>query len=87
MLFRSNPDYNKYSKYFIDSYGTTYSTEDRAEIFGTVMDNALSGITEDSTFSSGTILNDKMKYYCECIRDGFNTEDWPETLPWEVMFK
>ena len=85
--YENNPDYNKYSKYFIDSYGTTYSTEDRAEIFGTIMDNVLSGITEDSTFSSGTILNDKMKYYCECIRDGFNTEDWPETLPWEVMFK
>ena len=85
--YENNPDYGKYSKYFIDPYGTTYATEDRAELFGTVMDNALSGITDDSQFAPDTVLYDKMKYYCDCIRDGFNTEGWADTLPWELMFK
>lgn len=85
--YENNPDYGKYSKYFIDSYGTTYATEDRAELFGTVMDNALSGITDDSQFAPDTVLYDKMKYYCDCIRDGFDTDGWADTLPWELMFK
>ena len=85
--YENNPDYGKYSQYFIDPYGTTYATEDRAELFGTVMNNALSGITDDSQFAPDTVLYDKMKYYCDCIRDGFSTEGWADTLPWELMFK
>lgn len=85
--YENNPSYTQNSKYFIDAYGTTYSTEDRAELFGTVMDDSISGITENSLFAPGTVLYDKMVYYCECIRDGFNSEDWPEELPWEEFYK
>ena len=82
--YEDNPDYDKYSKFFIDSYGTTFSTEDRAEIFGTVMDDVLSSGQLGEEFTPGTPYYNKMEYYSRCIRDGFNTYNWPKKLPWEL---
>lgn len=71
-------------KYFIDSYGTTFATEDRAEIFGTMMDNYINGIDDDSRYSSSCAIGQKMMYYAKCIRECFDTTSWPEELPWEI---
>ncbi len=75
---------NWQTKYFIDSYGTTYATEDRAEIFGTAVDNYLNGVTDDTRFSSDKPIHDKLDYYCKCIRDGFDTTGWADVMPWEA---
>ena len=79
--------YRKNQDYFIDSYGITYSTEDRAEIFGTVMDDYLNGFTDDSNFETDTPLYYKLSYYRKCIRDGFDTTGWSDKLPWESIFE
>ena len=76
---------NWQTRYFIDSYGTTYATEDRAEIFGTAIDNYLNGITDDSRFAADTPIHDKLDYYCRCIRDGFDTTGWDNVVPWEEV--
>lgn len=73
------------TKYFIDSYGMTYATEDRAEIFGTAIDNYTNGINDDSRFYAGSPIHDKLDYYCKCIRDGFDTSEWSDELPWETV--
>ncbi len=39
--YQYNTDYDTWSEYFVSYYSTTYPTEDRAEIFGYVMSDAL----------------------------------------------
>ncbi len=68
--------------YFTDAYSLTFPTEDRATLFGTVMDEDLREWL--GTHRSKNIDN-KLDYYCRCIRDCFNTEGWPETTEWEKM--
>lgn len=63
---------------FIDSYSTINPTEDRAR----VMEYAMLHYG-DSFFESGTVLSEKLDYYCRCIRDAFDTTGWPDTLLWE----
>ena len=64
--------------YFVDDYAMTNATEDRARIFEIAVEN------------SGMLFLDapgriaKLQYYCDCIRDCFNTSGWPETTPWEA---
>lgn len=82
--YEDNPDYYKYSNYFIDAYGTTFSTEDRAEIFGRIMDDVLNSGQPGEEFSQGTPYYNKIDYYARCIRDGFQTYNWPKKLPWEL---
>lgn len=77
----------KLSKYFIDSYGTTYATEDRAEIFGSAMDTYINGSTDYSRFEASSPIAQKLSYYNSCIRDGFNTTGWNEVLPWEQVLQ
>ena len=79
--------YRRNQDYFIDSYGITYPTEDRAEIFGTAMDDYLNGFTDDPNFETDTPLYYKLSYYRKCIRDGFDTTEWPDKLPWESIFE
>lgn len=79
--------YRRNQDYFIDSYGITYPTEDRAEIFGTAMDDYLNGFTDDPNFETDTPLYYKLSYYRKCIRDGFDTTGWPDKLPWESIFE
>lgn len=82
-----NPSYKEYPNYFINAYGTTYATEDRAQLFGSVMEDYLNNANIDSIFNSGTNYNKKMNYYIECIRDGFDTSKWSKELPWECIDK
>lgn len=72
--------------YFIDSYGITFATEDRAEIFGTAMSQVLTGSQDDTYFTEGSVFSQKLAYYSTCIRACFDTTNWPEELPWESIF-
>ncbi len=73
-----NPDdpSSHISGYFIDSYGMTFATEDRSEIFGTAIDNYINGIYDDARFTDDSPIRNKLDYYSRCIRDGFDTKDW-----------
>lgn len=78
-------NYNNNQDYFINSYGTTYATEDRAEIFGSAMEDYLNTFSTDGLFIETSPLYSKLKFYCECIRDGFDTTGWDDVLPWETL--
>ena len=67
--------------YFVSDYSMTFPTEDRAELMAEVM----SGISWP--FEPGTGCRAKLQFYSDCIRDCFNTEDWPETTRWEQVLK
>ena len=67
----------QYAGYFVDAYACTNSTEDRARI----MECAMLG--EESVFAGKSGLKKKLEYYCLGIRGSFDTEGWPEILPWE----
>ena len=64
--------------YFVDDYAMINATEDRARIFEIAVEN------------SGMLFLDapgriaKLQYYCDCIRDCFDTTLWPETVAWEA---
>ena len=64
--------------YFIDTYSMISPTEDRARI----LEYAMAGYT--TYFSDYEPTKIKLAYYCECIRDAFDTEGWPETTVWEA---
>jgi hypothetical protein len=76
-------DFTSYESYFVDSYGITFATEDRAELFGTAMSDYQNDFAEDSCFAQGTPTAEKYKFYCACIRDGFDTSGWASIVPWE----
>ncbi len=77
--------YDQYPEYFIDSYGLTYATEDRAELFGTAMSDYLNSFGEDRYFFADTPTAEKYEFYCDCIRDGFDTTGWEDVTPWEAV--
>lgn len=83
--YEDNRAYTSNRTYFIDSYGTTYATEDRSEIFGTAVGDYLDGFTDDSVFSGDSPISYKLQYYSSAIRDGFDTTGWPDQLPWETI--
>ncbi len=85
--YENNENYYDHSNYFIDSYGTTFATEDRAELFGTAMDDYLNDINDDSYFEKDSPRYFKMQYYCNCIRESFKSVNKNDTMPWEVMFE
>lgn len=76
--FIADWDQKKSNDYFIDSYSMTYPTEDRARIFEYVME-------DDSwfEFSDYPHILEKLKYWAETIRNGFDTTGWPEQTYWE----
>lgn len=82
-----NEFYMVYSEYFLDAYGMTYPTEDRAELFGAAMDYYMKSDKSDYYYVWTTPMTDKLRYYCDAIRDGFNTTGWPEVLPWEYILE
>ncbi len=65
--------HESFTPYFASDYGKSFSTEDRATLFEAAM--------------TGEILaapaRKKLDYYCQCIRDCFDTSDWPESTLWE----
>lgn len=67
----------QYADYFVDAYACTNGTEDRAR----TMEYAMGGYV--GMFEEKSGLTDKLEYYCQGIRDGFDTTGWPEELPWE----
>lgn len=67
----------RYADYFVDAYACSNATEDRAR----TMEYAMAG--EVSTFASKGGLTNKLEYYCQGIRDSFDTTGWPEETPWE----
>jgi hypothetical protein len=48
--YEENDLYYQYPEYFADSYGTTFATEDRAELFGLAMSDYLEYLDEDEFF-------------------------------------
>ena len=67
---------------FVDSYSTISPTEDRARVMEYAMMDY--GVW---TFEDADILVAKLAYYSRCIRDAFDTEGWPEMLPWEQYLR
>ncbi len=80
--YSKSKGYSKNPKYFIDSYGTTFATEDRAEIFGSAMAYHLNG-SNKQYFAQNSPIRAKMEYYCQCIRQGFPSSNWDKVMPWE----
>lgn len=66
--------------YFVSTYSMTYPTEDRA----TMMEDAVSFY---SSVGDSPALYRKLDYYARCIRDCFDTEGWPDVLPWEAVLE
>jgi hypothetical protein len=64
--------------YFIDDYSLTYPGEDRARLFEYVMCSDYYWIDLDTT----PHLREKLDYYTQCIREGFDTTGWTE-VAWE----
>ena len=69
------------SGYFATNYACVSATEDRA----VTMEKACTG--EKVLFDANPHLMEKLRYYCACIRDSFDTEGWPETTPWEQFLE
>lgn len=68
---------------FVDTYSTISPTEDRAR----VMEYAMSDYGEWTFTEDADILMAKLAYYSRCIRDAFDTEGWPDMLPWEQYLR
>ena len=64
------------SGYFIRDYAMTYPTEDRATLMAAAM-------TQDDRFEGSPQMQEKMRFYAQCIREAFQTTLWPETTAWE----
>lgn len=64
-------------RYFVSEYACTYPTEDRA----TMMEKAMMGF--DAEFAEKPGLKEKLTYYSKCIRDCFDTQNWPNITQWE----
>lgn len=69
----------KYDEYFVDLYSRTFEKEDKARIMEYAM------MQHEWAFSSEH-LRAKLEYWSRCIRDAFDTTDWPEETKWEKTF-
>ena len=69
------------SGYFIRDYSMTFPTEDRADVLASAI------ALEDWAFEPGSGLRAKLQFYAACIRDCFDTENWPEVVCWEQVLK
>ena len=67
--------------YFVSDYSTTYPTEDRAELMEAAMSD------HSWAFESGSGCRAKMQFYADCIRDCFDTAEWPATTTWEKVLQ
>lgn len=83
--YAENPAYISNMDYFVDDYGTTFPTEDRAEIFGKAMEDYMNDVTDTAFFQDKSPIKKKLSYYSQAIREGFDTTGWPDKMPWEVM--
>lgn len=69
------------NSYFLFPYSCSTAEEDRAILFGTAMEYYL-GFDNDM-FTP--YIDAKYEYLCKCIRAGFDSSDWPNKMPWEVI--
>lgn len=67
------------SGYFVRDYSCVSASEDRAMM----LEKAILG--ERQVFEENPGLMPKLRYYCGCIRDSFDTDGWPETVAWERL--
>lgn len=67
----------EFTSYFVSDYGKSFPTEDRATVFETAM------MGNARFFACNAPLYEKLKFYCDCIRDTFDTTGWPEQTRWE----
>ena len=67
------------SGYFIRDYSMTFPTEDRADVLASAI------ALEDWSFAPGSGLRAKLQFYAACIRDCFDTENWPDVVCWEQV--
>ena len=67
------------SGYFARKYACISATEDRA----VTMEDAM--LLKREVFEANPRLLPKLQYYCDCIRDSFDTTNWPQVLPWEQL--
>ena len=67
--------------YFVSDYSTTYPTEDRAELMEAAMSD------HSWAFEPGSGCRAKMQFYADCIRDSFDTAEWPATTTWEKVLQ
>ena len=63
---------------FIDSYSMISPTEDRARVMEFAMIDS-----GKWRFTDAPVLEGKLEYYCQCIRDAFDTSGWPQRTLWE----
>lgn len=68
-----------FENYFIDAYSQINPTEDRARIMEYAMNQNI------QAFKNAEGLQNKLLYYSTCIRNYFDTTDWPETTLWEQV--
>lgn len=69
----------EFTPYFVIDYGKSFATEDRATIFEAAMMKKDARLSADGSLP----LHAKLEYYCKCIRDCFDTTNWPEYTTWE----
>lgn len=76
-----------YENYFYRPYSMSFSTEDRADIFGKfAVKYYFSDYDKSIAVSLRNIpMINKLKYYCEIIRNGFDTTGWADVMPWEKL--
>lgn len=68
---------DSYDSHFIDIYSRTFATEDRARI----MEYAMMGT--EGMFLGHEGRTEKLEYYCQSIRNAFDTTGWPTLTKWE----
>lgn len=66
-----------FTPYFASDYGKSFPTEDRATLFETAM----------MMQHTSPEMRAKLTYYCDCIRDCFDTSTWETTTAWEKILK
>lgn len=71
--------YDAAFEYFSYSYGCCNPLEDRATLFGFLMQNHFRGTVSALTPQQYA----KLEFYSRCIRDAFG--DWPEAAAWETQ--
>ena len=64
------------SGYFQRRYSMTFPTEDRATLMALA-------IADPAILEHEPHMAEKMRYYAACIRDCFDTTNWPEKTMWE----
>lgn len=74
---------SEYDEYFLDAYSVINATEDRAQL----MEDALGRKWSANGYGIAQItgLQEKYRYYCDCIRWGFDTTGWPDITEWEAV--